>query len=102
MTITPAVSSKTIVKKIVFRPKSKKLRVGKKLNIMKYLVVTYKQAGKVKVKFEFTKKKYKKYASLSSKGIVKAKKKGRKKTIYIRVRALDGSKKTAKIKIKIT
>ena len=51
--------------------------------------------------YEFTKKKYKKYASLTKKGVLKTKKKGRKKTIYVRVRALDGSKKAAKIKIKI-
>ena len=48
-----------------------------------------------------TKNIYIKYSSITKIGFLKTKKKGRKKTIYVRVRALDGSKKTAKIKIKI-
>ena len=90
-----------VVKKLKFSPASKKVKAGKKLKLSKYLKITKNRTGSVAFKYEFTKKKYKKYASLTKKGVLKAKKKGRKKTIYVRVRALDGSLKTAKIKIKI-
>ncbi len=90
-----------VIKKLKFSPSSKKVKAGKKLKLGKYLKITKKRKGSAAFKYEFTKKKYKKYASLTKKGVLKTKKKGRKKTIYVRVRALDGSKKTAKIKIKI-
>ncbi len=90
-----------VIKKIKFSPSSKKVKAGKKLKLSKYLKITKNRKGSVAFKYEFTKKKYKKYASLTKKGVLKTKKKGRKKTIYVRVRVLDGSKKTAKIKIKI-
>ncbi len=90
-----------VVKKLKFSPASKKVKAGKKLKLSKYLKITKNRTGSAAFKYEFTKKKYKKYASLTRKGVLKAKKKGRKKTIYVRVRALDGSLKTAKIKIRI-
>ena len=102
LTLEPTSVEQVIVKKLTFSPKTKKLKVGKKLSLKKYLKITKKNVGVLKLKYEFTKKKYKTYASLTSKGVLKAKKKGRKKTVYVRVRALDGSGKSAKIKIKIT
>lgn len=97
----PTSSPKTIVKKLKFRPTVKTVKAGKRLKVSKYLKITKNRSGTPKIVYEFTKKKYRKYAALSSKGVCKAKKAGRKKTIYIRARARDGSGKTAKIKIKI-
>lgn len=91
-----------IVKKLKFSVKSKKVKAGKKLVLSNYLKIVKNRVGKPKLIYEFTKKKYKKYASLTKKGILRAKKKGRRKTLYVRVRALDGSGKAAKIKIKIS
>ena len=93
--------SQPIVRKLSFKPASKSVKVGKKLKIGKYLKITKNRSGTPKIVYEFTKKKYKKYASLSSAGVLKAKKAGRKKVLYIRARAKDGSGKTAKIKVKI-
>ena len=94
-------TSQPIVRKLSFKPASKSVKVGKKLKLGKYLKVTKDRSGTPKIVYEFTKKKYKKYASLSSAGVLKAKKAGRKKVLYIRARAKDGSGKTAKIKVKI-
>ena len=100
-TPAPTGSVKAVVKKLKFRPAVKKVKTGRKLKISKYLKITKRRAGMPKITYEFTKKKYKKYAVLSSKGVCKAKKAGRNKTVYIRARARDGSGKTAKMKIKI-
>lgn len=100
-TPVPTSKPKTIVKKLKFRPAVKKVKAGKKLKLSNYLKMTKNRSGTPKIAYEFTKRKYKRYASLSSKGVVKAKKAGRRKTIYVRARARDGSGKTAKIKIKI-
>lgn len=103
----PAVSppcypmTRPIVKKLKFKPAVKSVRAGKKLKLNRYLKITRNRAGKPKIIYQFTRAKYKKYATLSRKGILKAKKAGRKKTLYVRARAKDGSNKTAKIKIKI-
>lgn len=96
-----SVQNKRIVKKLRFSPAKKKVRAGKKLKLKKYLKITKKRAGKVTLSWRLTKKKYKKWASLSQKGVLKAKKKGRGKTLYVRVKAGDGSGKTARIKIVI-
>lgn len=101
VTPVPTSAPKTIVKKLKFRPAVKTVKTGKRLKVSKYLKITKNRSGTPKIAYEFTKRKYKKYASLSSKGVLKAKKAGKKKTIYVRARARDGSGKTAKIKIKI-
>lgn len=93
--------STIIVSKLKFSPGTKTVKVGKKINLSKHLKVTKKKKGTVTITYQFTKPKDKKYATLSKKGVLKAKKSGRKKTIYITAKAKDGSGKTAKIKIKI-
>lgn len=90
-----------VVKKLKFKYSSKKVKAGKKVNLSKWLKVTKNRAGDAKITYKFTKSKYKKYATLSKKGVFKAKKAGKKKTVYVKAAAGDGSKKTANIKIKI-
>lgn len=90
-----------VVKKMRFKYSSKKVKAGKKVKLSKWLKVTKNRAGDAKITYKFTKSKYKKYATLSKKGVFKAKKAGKKKTVYVKAAAGDGSKKTAKIKIKI-
>ena len=92
-TVLPVIQP--IVRKLSFKPASKSVKVGKKLKLGKYLKITKNRSGTPKIVYEFTKKKYKKYASLSSAGVLKAKKAGRKKVLYVRARAKDGSGKTA-------
>ena len=101
--ITPDNSSArtVIVKKLKFKYSSKKVKAGKKVKLSKWLKVTKNRAGDAKITYKFTKSKYNKYATLSKKGVFKAKKAGKKKTVYVKAAAGDGSKKTAKIKIKI-
>lgn len=101
--ITPDNSSArtVIVKKLKFKYSSKKVKAGKKVKLSKWLKVTKNRAGDAKITYKFTKSKYKKYATLSKKGVFKAKKTGKKKTVYVKAAAGDGSKKTANIKIKI-
>lgn len=98
-TVLPVIQP--IVRKLSFKPASKSVKVGKKLKLGKYLKIAKNRSGTPKIVYEFTKKKYKKYASLSSAGVLKAKKAGRKKVLYVRARAKDGSGKTAKMKVKI-
>ena len=90
-----------VVKKLKFKYSSKKVKAGKKVKLSKWLKVTKNRAGDAKITYKFTKSKYKKYATLSKKGVFKAKKAGKKKTVYVKAAAGDGSKKTANIKIKI-
>ncbi len=90
-----------VVKKLKFKYSSKKVKAGKKVKLSKWLKVTKNRAGDAKIIYKFTKNKYKKYDTLSKKGVFKAKKAGKKKTVYVKAAAGDGSKKTAKIKIKI-
>ena len=98
----PTLSDRTpIVKKLVFRPLSKSVKAGKKLKLSKYLKITKNRTGSPGIVYEFTKKKYRKYATLSGSGVLKAKKAGRKKVLYVRARAKDGSGKSAKIRIKV-
>ena len=63
--------------------------------------ITKNRTGSPGIVYEFTKKKYRKYATLSGSGVLKAKKAGRKKVLYVRARAKDGSGKSAKIRIKV-
>lgn len=101
--VTPDNSSArtVVVKKLKFKYSLKKVKAGKKVKLSKWLKVTKKRAGDAKITYKFTKSKYKKYATLSKKGVFKAKKAGKKKTVYVKAAAGDGSKKTANIKIKI-
>lgn len=93
--------SNVIVKSMAFKSATKNVKVGKKVKLSKYLKVRKKTGGKVKITYQFTKKKYKKYATLSKTGVLKAKKKGRKKTVVVRAKAGDGSGKSAKIRVRI-
>lgn len=93
--------SNVIVKSMAFKSATKNVKVGKKVKLSKYLKVRKKTGGKVKITYQFTKKKYKKYATLSKTGVLKAKKKGRKKTVVVRAKAGDGSGKSAKIRLRI-
>ena len=88
---------KNAVTKITLKAKSKKLKVGKKLKIN----ATVKTNGK-KVNKKLTwKSSNDKFASVNSKGVVTAKKAGKGKSVTITATATDGTKKSAKIKIKI-
>lgn len=97
----PGSQGNVIVKSMKFKPATKKVKVGEKVKLSRYLKVTKKKSGKVKVAYQFTQKKYKKYATLSKTGIFKAGKKGRKKTVVVRAKAGDDSGKSAKIRVKI-
>ena len=101
--VTPDNSSArtVVVKKLKFKYSLKKVKAGKKVKLSKWLKVTKNRAGDAKITYKFTKSKYKKYATLSKKGVFKAKKAGKKKTVYVKAAAGDGSKKIANIKIKI-
>ena len=78
--------------------KSAKIVAGKKISLK--AKVTPSNAANKKVTWSIAKK-YKNYASVSSKGVVTAKKKGAGKTVTVTAVAKDGSKKKASIKISI-
>nr|MBP3597961.1 S8 family serine peptidase [Eubacterium sp.] len=84
------------VKKIKIKGKKKTLRAGKKLRLK--AVVTPSNATNKKVRWKSSKKKW---ATVTKKGVVKAKKKGIGHTVKITAKAKDGSGKKATIKIKI-
>lgn len=89
-------TKKVLTKKLTLKVSKKKVKVGKKLTIkVKYSPknVTYK-----KVKWSVSNKKW---ASISSKGVFKAKKAVKGKIVTVKCKVLDGSKKIAKIKIRI-
>lgn len=89
-------TKKILTKKLSLKAGKKKVKAGKKLTIkVKYFPknVTYK-----KVKWSVSNKKW---ASISSKGVFKAKKAGKGRSVTVKCKVLDGSKKIAKIKIKI-
>ena len=87
--------TKIKVKKIKLKAK-KTLKAGKKLKIK--ATVTPKKATNKKLTWKSSNKKY---ATVNSKGVVKAKKAGKGKTVKITAKAKDGSGKKATIKIKI-
>lgn len=96
-TQTPkTVSKKTPVKKITIKGSKKTLKAGKKRKLK--AVITPADATIKKVKWSSSKKKW---AAVSAKGVVTAKKKGRGHTVKITAAATDGSRKKAVIKIKI-
>ena len=88
------------VKKIALKVSSNPVKAGKKIKI-KATVTPKASAKKInsKLKWESSNPKY---ATVTSKGVVKTKKAGKGKTVKITARATDGTnkKKTVKIKIK--
>lgn len=96
-TVTTTTTKKKItVKKVKLNKKKATLKYKKKLKLK--AVVTPKNATNKKVKWSVSKKKY---ATVTQKGVVKAKKKGIGHTIKVYATAKDGSKKKAYCKVKI-
>ncbi len=88
---------KNAVTKITLKAKSKKVKAGKKVTVK----ATVKTNGK-KVNKKLTwKSSNTKWATVNSKGVVTAKKAGKGKTVTITAASTDGTKKSAKVKIKI-
>jgi uncharacterized protein YjdB len=85
-----------LVKKITLNKKTAKLRYGKKLKLK--ATVTPSSASNKKVKWSVSKSKY---ASVTEKGVVKAKKKGIGHTVKVYAAAKDGSGKRAVCTVKI-
>ena len=90
------VPTKIAVKKIKLNKKKATLRYKKKLKLK--ATITPTNATNKKVKWYSSKKKY---ATVTQKGVVKAKKKGIGKTVKIYAKAKDGSGKKAYCKVKI-
>lgn len=88
-------SKKILIKKLKIKGK-KSIKFGKKIKLK--VMYSPKKVSNKKVKWSVSNKKY---ASISSKGVLKAKKAGVGKKITVRCMALDGSKKVAKLVIKI-
>lgn len=86
--------NKILINKIKLKAK-KSIKVGKKLKIK--LTISSDATNKA-VKWSVNNKKY---AKISSKGVLTAKKAGKGKTIKVTAKAKDGSGKKATIKIKI-
>lgn len=93
-TSTP--QKKVKVKKIKLNKKKATLRYGKKLKLK--ATVTPTNATNKKIKWTISSKKY---ATVSSKGVVKAKKRGIGKTVKVYAKAKDGSGKKAICTVKI-
>lgn len=89
-------TEKIFVKKVRIQAAKKVLRSGKKLSLRAVLTPSYATNKKVRWKSS-----NKKWATVTQKGKVKAKKKGIGHTVTITATAKDGSKKNAKIKIRI-
>ena len=88
---------KNAVTKVTLKAKSKTLKVGKKVTVK----ATVRTNGKKANKKLAWKSSNTKYATVSSKGVVTAKKAGKGKTVTITATATDGSNKKGTIKIKI-
>ncbi len=84
------------IKKIIIKNKKKSLRAGKKLKLK--AVVTPAHAKTPKIRWSTSRKKW---ASVTQKGIVTAKKRGIGHTVKITATARDGSGKKAVCRIKI-
>ncbi len=99
MSQTPSTSTspqKILVKKLKINAQKKTLRAKKTLRLK--AVVTPSNASNKKVRWSSSKKKW---ATVTQKGVVKAKKAGIGHVVKITAKAKDGSRKTASIKIKI-
>ena len=84
------------VTKITLSKKNAKLKVGKKLKLIATIVPDYATNKKVTWKIS-----NKKYATITQKGVVKAKKKGKGHTVTVTAKAKDGSGKKATCRITI-
>lgn len=89
--------TKVAVKKVTIKG-SKSVKAGKKVTLK--ATVTPKDATNTSVTWSIAKK-YKKYASVSKKGVVTTKKAGKGKTIKVTVTSKDNKKKKATFSIKI-
>ncbi len=87
---------KVPVSKITVSAPSKKIAAGKKVSLT--AAVSPKSAGNKAVTWSSSNKKY---AMVSSKGVVTTKKAGKGKTVTITATAADGTKKKASVRIKI-
>ncbi len=85
------------VKSIKLKASNKTVKAGKKIKIKATVKTTGKKVNKV-LKWTTSNKKY---ATVTSKGVVKTKKAGKGKTVTITATSTDGTNKKAKIKIKI-
>lgn len=90
-------AKKIKVTKIRIKASKKKLKAGKKLTLK--AIITPSSATTKKVTWHSSAKKW---ASISKKGVLTAKKKGIGHTVKITAKATDGSGKKASIKIRIT
>lgn len=88
---------KNVVKNITVKSSKKTVKTGKNLKL-KAVVKTNGKSANTKVKWTSSNTKY---ATVNSKGVVKAKKAGKGKTVKITAKATDGSGKKGTIKIKI-
>lgn len=88
---------KNAVKKVKLKASKKTVKAGKTLKIKATVSTTGKKVNKT-LKWTSSNTKY---ATVSKKGVVKAKKAGKGKKVTITATATDGSNKKAKIKIKI-
>ena len=88
---------KHVVKSIKITAKSKSVKAGKKLSLKAKVKTSGKTANKT-LKWSSSNEKY---ATVSSKGVVKTKKASKGKTVKITAKATDGSGKKATFKIKI-
>lgn len=93
---TNAATKKTLVKKITLNKKKAKLRYKKKLKLK--ATVKPKKATNKKVKWYVSNKKY---AKVTQKGVVRAKKKGIGHTVKVYAKAKDSSQKKAYCKVRI-
>ena len=84
------------IKKIVLSKKKANLRYGKKLKLK--ATITPQNATNKKIKWSVSNKKY---ASVTQRGVVKAKKKGISHNVKIYAKAKDGSCKKAVCLVKI-
>ncbi len=91
---------KNAVKKVTIKNKPKTLKAGKKITL-KTVVKAEGKNGKTVNKTLKWSSSNKKYAVVTSKGKVTAKRAGKGKTVTIRVVSTDGTNKKASVKIKI-
>lgn len=88
---------KHAVKSVKIIAKTKVIKAGKKLSLKVHVKTTGKTANKTLTWSSSNKK----YATVSQKGVVKATKQGKGKTVKITAKATDGTGKKAVVKIKI-
>ena len=87
------------VTKVTLKAKSKKVKAGRKVTVKATVKPSSKKTTNTKLVWKTSNKKW---ATVSSKGVVTTKKAGKGKTVTITATSTDGTKKSGKIKIKIT